>query len=100
MDSHILSGTTYLTFIWGGGAKGCIYTSLRLRCFAAQPGGLSLTFPTPAISLHPDDHSCSKPENDLMESLTSKHGYVKIHFILMLKCVYIFMSAVHSTFIQ
>ena len=42
---------------------------------------------TPAISLHPDDHTCSKPENDLMESLTSKHGYVKLHFILVLKCV-------------
>ena len=42
---------------------------------------------TPDISLHPDDHSCSKPENDLMESWTSKHGYVKIHFILVLKCV-------------
>ena len=41
----------------------------------------------PDISLHPDDHSCSKPENDLMESWTSKHGYVKIHFILVLKCV-------------
>ena len=42
---------------------------------------------TPDISLHPDDHDCSKPENDLMESWTSKHGYVKIHFILVLKCV-------------
>ena len=42
---------------------------------------------TPDISLHPDDHSCSKPENDLMESRTSKHGYVKIHFTLVLKCV-------------
>ena len=42
---------------------------------------------TPDISLHPDDHSCSKPENDLMESWTRKHGYVKIHFILVLKCV-------------
>ena len=42
---------------------------------------------TPDISLHPDDHHCSKPENDLMESWTSKHGYVKIHFILVLKCV-------------
>ena len=42
---------------------------------------------TPDISLHSDDHSCSKPENDLMDSWTSKHGYVKIHFILVLKCV-------------
>ena len=41
---------------------------------------------TPDISLHPDDHSCSKPKNGLMESWTTKHGYVKIHFILVLKC--------------
>ena len=39
----------------------------------------------PAISLHPDDHNYRKPENDLMESWTSKHGYLKIHFILVLK---------------
>ena len=31
---------------------------------------------TLAISLRPDDHYCSKPENDLMESWTNKHGYV------------------------
>ena len=30
---------------------------------------------TPAISLHSDDHTCSKPENDLMESWTSKHVF-------------------------
>ena len=52
---------------------------------------------TPDISLHPDDHSCSKPENDLMESWTSRHGYVKIHFILVLKCVSSYqLYTVHS----
>ena len=42
---------------------------------------------TPHISLHPDDHPGSKPENDFMESWISKRGYVKIHFIVVLKFV-------------
>ena len=52
---------------------------------------------TPAISLHPDDHTYSKQENDLMESWTSKYGYVKdpLHTSAEM-CI--FMSAVDSIF--
>ena len=42
---------------------------------------------TPAISLRSDDHDCRKPEDDVMESWTSKRGYVKTNFILVLECV-------------
>ena len=74
-----------------------IYTGVVLTCRPRGEESVHHSCPwhldhsallTPDISLHPDDHTCSKPENDLMESWTIvKPGYVKIHFILVLKCV-------------